>query len=181
VVANAAIAGSRDRRIWELSSEEWDELMAVNLRGVWQTVSAVVPTMIAGGRGGSIVIIGSTCAFKGYPMTGHYTTAKHGLIGMMRVFANELGADAIRINMISPTFVDTDLLHFDSVYKAFVPELASPTRDDFEARIRQLHLLPVPWVTSEDVSNAVLWFASDESRYVTAQHLALDAGATEKA
>lgn len=180
VVANAAVAGSRDHRLFEITEEEWDLVTGVNLRGAWQTVKAAAAPLMASGRG-SVILIGSTCAGKGYPYTGHYTVAKHGLIGLMRVLANELGPSGVRVNMVNPTFVDTELLHQPDVYRAFVADGVEGTRENFAAATQALHLLPAPWVTPDDVTDAVLWLAGDESRYVTGQQLNVDAGALTRA
>ena len=180
VVANAAVAGSRDHRLFEIPENEWDLVTGVNLKGAWLTVKAAAEPLMASGAG-SVVLIGSTCAGKGYPYTGHYTVAKHGLIGLMRVLANELGDRGVRVNMVNPTFVDTELLHQPDVYNAFVADGVEGTRENFAAATQRLHLLPTPWVTPDDVTEAVLWLASDESRFVTGQQLNVDAGALTRA
>lgn len=180
VVANAAVAGSRDYRLFEIPEAEWDLVTGVNLRGAWQTVKAASGPLMASGRG-SVILIGSTCAGKGYPYTGHYTVAKHGLIGLMRVLANELGSSGVRVNMVNPTFVDTELLHQPDVYRAFVDDGVAPSRENFAAATQALHLLPTPWVSPEDVTEAVLWLASDAARFVTGQQLNVDAGALTRA
>lgn len=180
VVANAAVAGSRDYRLFEIPEDEWDLVTGINLRGAWQTVKASSAALTASGRG-SVILIGSTCAGKGYPYTGHYTVAKHGLIGLMRVLANELGPSGVRVNMVNPTFVDTELLHQPDVYRAFVDDGVEPSRENFAATTQSLHLLPTPWVSPDDVTEAVLWLASDAARFVTGQQLNVDAGALTRA
>jgi (+)-trans-carveol dehydrogenase len=180
VVVNAAVAGSRDYRLFEIPDAEWDLVTGVNLRGAWQTVKASSGPLMASGRG-SVVLIGSTCAGKGYPYTGHYTVAKHGLIGLMRVLANELGSSGVRVNMVNPTFVDTELLHQPDVYRAFVDDGVEPSRENFAAATQALHLLPTPWVSPGDVTEAVVWLASDAARFVTGQQLNVDAGALTRA
>jgi NAD(P)-dependent dehydrogenase (short-subunit alcohol dehydrogenase family) len=180
VCANAGVAGSREHRLWEITEQDWVGVMNVNLFGVWATIKAATPRMIEAANGGSVLIIGSTTAYSGYPHTGHYTTSKHALIGLLRVLANELGQYSIRVNAVHPSFVDTPLAHGPDMYERFTGS-ASATREQFEAVIAQMHMLPVGLIPPDDVSNALLWLASDEARYVTAASLPVDAGAIEKA
>ena len=144
--------------------------------GVWKTVKAGVPHLLAGERGGSIVLTSSVAGKKAYPFTGHYVAAKHGVIGLMRSFAVELGQQMIRVNAVLPTHVNTPLLLNEATYRAFRPELDNPGPEDLAPVCQGFHVLPIPWVTAEDISNAVLFLASDEGRYVTGVALPLDAG-----
>ena len=94
----------------------------------------------------------------------------------MRAFAVELGQYSIRVNSVHPTHVATSLLHNESTFRAFRPDLENPGKEDLEPICRNFHFLPIPWIEPEDVSNAVLFLASDESRYVTGVPLPIDAG-----
>ena len=109
---------------------------------------------------------------------GHYVAAKHGVAGIMRTAALELAKDSIRVNSVHPTSVDTDMIHNSATYQLFAPELpeAERTKEVLATRFQATNVLPVPWVESVDISNAVLWLASDESRYVTGLELKVDAG-----
>lgn len=162
----------------ELTDEAWNDMIAVNLTGVWHTVKAALPHIRAGGRGGSIVLTSSTAGLKGMENIGHYVAAKHGVVGLMRTAALELAAENIRVNTVHPTSVDTDMIHNATTYQLFASDLpeAGRTREALAARFQATNLLPVPWVESADISNAVLWLASDESRYVTGLELKVDAG-----
>ncbi|MBI3227624.1 MAG: mycofactocin-coupled SDR family oxidoreductase [Mycolicibacterium cosmeticum] len=175
VVANAGI-GTPGAMLDEMDEPRWEQMMDINLTGVWKSVKAAVPHLKTGGRGGSVVLTSSVGGLKAYPHIGHYVTAKHGVVGLMRTFAVELGPHSIRVNSVHPTHVATPLLHNESTFRAFRPDLENPTKEDLEPICRNFHYLPIPWIEAEDVSNAVLFLASDESRYVTGVPLPVDAG-----
>ncbi|MEU1308454.1 mycofactocin-coupled SDR family oxidoreductase [Streptomyces cinnamoneus] len=179
VCANAGI-GSLGRA-WELSDKQWHDMIDVNLTGAWNTVKAVIPHMIEAGRGGSIIFTNSVAGFLGRPNMAHYAASKHGLVGLMRSLANELAPHYIRVNSIHPGNVDTDMVQNVTGRRLLLPDVADPTREEFAAAAAELSVIPVPWVESVDVSNAVLWLASDEARYVTGATLPVDAGASIKA
>lgn len=167
VAANAGIVSIPGGPLWEVSEEQWDDIIDVNVKGVWQTISAAVPGMIKRGEGGSIVITSSTGGAKGLAYLGDYTASKHAVVGLMRAFAVELAPFSIRVNSLHPTGVRT-------------PMVMNQAMDDFRAkwphaeRIR--NLLPVDIVEPEDVSNALVYLASDAARYVTGCMLPVDAG-----
>lgn len=160
----------------ELDVETWQEMIDVNLTGVWKTVRAAVPPMVERRRGGSVIITSSAAGLFGFPNLAAYSTAKHGVVGLMRTLAQELAPYMIRVNSVHPTTVDTPMIHNDAFYQLVRPDLAAPERDDMAAAFVGLNALPVPWVECIDISNAVLWLASDESRYVTGVTLPVDAG-----
>ena len=179
IVANAGI-GTFGNKLHKIREATWQDMIDVNLSGVWKTVKAGVPHLIEGGRGGSIVMTGSVGSHKALAYTGHYIAAKHGVIGLMRSFAVELGQHQIRVNSVHPSQVNTPMTMNDVTYKLFRPDLENPGPDDFAPFSQMTHTLPVPWVEAGDVSNAVLFLASDESRYVTGVSLPVDAGALLK-
>lgn len=172
----STIAGSS----LDVSPAEWQAMIDVNLTGQWNTIRATVPHILAGGAGGSVIITSSSAGLRGYRNIAHYVAAKHALVGMMRTLANEYGKDGIRFNTVHPTNVDTPLLLNDQMFRLFCPGLDSPGEADFVPAAREMHLLPVPWVNPVDVSNAVLFLASDEARYITGVALPIDAGAVIK-
>jgi (+)-trans-carveol dehydrogenase len=185
IVANAGIsnAGSDDGdTLDKVSERDWQDMIDVNLSGVWKTVKAGVPHILAGGRGGSIVLTSSVNGFKAYtfPRLGHYVAAKHGVVGLMRTFAVELGQHMIRVNSVHPTFVNTPMVLNEGLYKMVRPDLENPGPDDLAPFCQMFHTLPIPWVEAEDISNAVLFLASDESRYITGVTLPIDAGSCLK-
>jgi NAD(P)-dependent dehydrogenase (short-subunit alcohol dehydrogenase family) len=163
----------------EMPEQTWQDVIDVNLTGVWHTAKAAVRHLRAAG-GGSIIITSSVCGLKGMPNIGHYVAAKHGVVGLMRTLALELGADGIRVNCVHPTGVDTGMIHNDFTYELFAPDLAPDqrTREELAHRFGASNILQVPWVSPRDISNAVLWLASDESRFVTGISLPVDAGHT---
>ncbi|MCE3551443.1 mycofactocin-coupled SDR family oxidoreductase [Pseudonocardia sp. RS11V-5] len=179
VVANAGIFTTAP--VHELTEEQWDTMIEINLTGVWKTVKATVPLLIEQGTGGSIVLISSTGGTQGFPNFAHYVAAKHGVIGLARTMANELGQHSIRVNAVQPTSVLTDMIDHEGMYKLFRPDLEHPTREDFrEALLSGMNILPTPWVEPRDISNAVAWLASDQSRFVTGTTVPVDAGALQK-
>jgi len=182
VCANAGIIDSVPRT-WEITEEMWDAQLGVMLTGVWHTVKAVVPKMIAAGRGGSIIITSSLVGLKGTPHTAAYSAAKAGDVGLAQSLAAEVAEYGIRVNTVHPTAVDTDILmRNEPMQKLFRADLGGrvPTREEFAEACAPMNLLPIPWIDARDVSNAVLFLASDESRYVTGLRMSVDAGALIK-
>jgi (+)-trans-carveol dehydrogenase len=174
-VANAGI-GNAGNKLHKIPEHIWRDMIDVNLSGVWKSVKAAVPHILAGGRGGSIILTSSVGGMKAHPHTGHYIAAKHGVVGLMRTFAVELGQHSIRVNSVHPTQVNTPMALNDATFRLFAPDKENPGPEDFAPVSQMMHTLPVPWVEPEDISNAVLFFASDESRYVTGVQLPVDAG-----
>jgi SDR family mycofactocin-dependent oxidoreductase len=179
IVANAGI-GNGGQTLDKTSEADWDDMIGVNLSGVWKSVKAAVPHLISGGNGGSIVLTSSVGGLKAYPHTGHYIAAKHGVIGLMRTFAVELGQHSIRVNAVCPTNVNTPMFMNEGTMKLFRPDLENPGPDDLAVAAQFMHVLPVGWVEPVDISNAVLFLASDESRYVTGLPVTVDAGSMLK-
>ena len=168
VVANAGIGPGG----LASADQQWDEVVDVNLKGVWNTGRVAIPSMIENHRGGSIVLTSSTGGLIGSPsnvpgMLG-YTAAKHGVIGLMRSWANYLAPHSIRVNSVAPTTVRTPMANNGDVSAILqhVPELANSLTN----------ALPVEAVEARDVANAVAWLASDEARYITGTVLPVDAG-----
>jgi (+)-trans-carveol dehydrogenase len=160
----------------ELDEATWQDMIDVNLTGVWHTAKAAMPHLIAGGRGGSIILTSSGVTLKGTPNFAHYVSAKHGLVGLMRTLAIELAPHSIRVNSLHPTGVNTDMAHNELTYGLFRPDLEHPTVDDASATFQAMSALPLRWVEPADISNAVLFLASDEARYITGVPLPVDAG-----
>lgn len=159
-----------------ITPDAWQEVIDINLTGVWHTCRAAVPHLLAGGRGGAMVLTSSSLAQRAQPNMSHYIAAKTGLLGMMRGLAHELGPHSIRVNSILPGVVDTPMIDNDSIIRAFRPDLPNPTKEDFAEMTRAGHLMPVPWVEARDISNALLFLVSDEARYITGVPLPVDAG-----
>lgn len=164
----------------ETPAGDWADTIGINLTGVWHTVKAAIPHIIAGGRGGSIIMTSSVTGTKSAPNLAPYNAAKHGVIGLMKTVANELGPQLIRCNAIMPTNVATDMILNEAVFKTFRPDVEHPTQDMFEPIAQLFHSMPFPYIQPIDVSNAVLWLASDESRYVNGISLPVDMGSIAK-
>ena len=179
IVANAGI-GNGGNTLDRTSEADWTAMIDINLGGVWKTVKAGVPHILSGGRGGSIILTSSVGGLKAYPHTGHYVAAKHGVVGLMRTFAVELGQHNIRVNSVHPTNVNTPLFMNEATMKLFRPDLENPGPEDLLPIGQLMHTLPIGWVEPVDISNAVLFLASDESRYDTGLPMTIDAGSMLK-
>jgi NAD(P)-dependent dehydrogenase (short-subunit alcohol dehydrogenase family) len=174
IVANAAIA--RYAKFLDLDPQAWNATMAVNLTGVFNTVQLFAPRMVAAGRGGSIILTGSIAGVKGLPFCGAYAAAKHGVHGLMQVLALELGEHSIRVNTVDPGPVDTAMATDPS------GPLAMSGADSLDGKLFLASfapVLPLPEsgvMSTEAISDAVAWLASDESRFVTGISVPIDAG-----
>ncbi|MGW6269088.1 mycofactocin-coupled SDR family oxidoreductase [Streptomyces sp. NPDC055060] len=168
VVANAGIAPL----LVEDRVEAWHDAIGVNLTGTFHTVEVAVPSMVAAERGGSIVLVSSTAGLVGIGGASNgglgYAASKHGVVGLMRTYANNLAPHNIRVNSVHPTGVATPMVT-DPAVVAFVAQ-------DPVLSATAPNALPVATVEPVDVSNAILWLASDEARYVTGVTLPVDAG-----
>lgn len=172
VLANAGIAPlSMNPR-----PEEWQDVVDINLTGVYNTVQAAVPTMIEQGDGGAIVITSSTAGLNGIggntPGGLGYTASKHGVVGLMRSYANYLAPHSIRVNTVHPTGVNTPMVVNDAMQE-FISQ--DPALSNAMA-----NALPVEMLEAVDISNAILWLVSDDARYVTGITVPVDAGFTNK-
>ena len=164
----------------ELDETTWQDMIDINLTGMWHACKAAIPYLIAGGRGGSIVITSSDAGLKGFPNVAHYVSAKHGVVGLMRTLALELAPHLIRVNSLHPRTVNTDMVQNESFYRLIRPDLDNPAPQDMADATTAINALPIPWEEPVDISNAVLFLASDEARYITGVTLPVDAGAVIK-
>ncbi len=168
VSANAGICTVQP---WdEVSPAVWQDTLDTNLTGVWNTMAVSVPHLIAAG-GGSIICTSSTAGIKGLPYLAPYVAAKHGVVGIARTMANELASHKIRVNTVHPTGVDTPM-------GTGLGGLESLLSRDPNLGPIYMNTLPVETVDPRDISNAVLFLASDEARYVTGLEFTVDAGNT---
>lgn len=170
VVANAGI--SNWNRFWEMSEEQWNTLVDINLTGVWKTLAASAPIMIEAGNGGSIITISSVAGIKSLPAQGHYAAAKHGVVGLTKTAAIELGEYGIRVNSIHPWGVDTEMGRDSKIQAVFEAHPA------YGAAFASL-LPQVPVAEPNDISDSVVFLASDQSRTITGTQLTVDMGATK--
>jgi SDR family mycofactocin-dependent oxidoreductase len=168
VCANAGICTVQ---AWdEVTPAVWQDTIDTNLTGVWNTMVAATPHLIANG-GGSIICTSSTAGIKGLPYLAPYVAAKHGVVGIAKTMANELAKHSIRVNTVHPTGVDTPM-------GAGLGGLDSLLSRDQNLGPIFMNTLPVESVDPRDISNAVLFLASDEARYVTGLEFTVDAGNT---
>lgn len=175
VVANAGISATMGE-VAE-TQQAWDDSIATMLTGTFNTVDLAYPHMIERGQGGSIVITSSTNGLRGFAMFSSaggmaYTAAKHGVVGLMRAWANLLGPHSIRVNTVHPTGVNTMMATNDR----FV-EFCKDHPGIIDA---MTNALPVQMLETADISNAVVFLCSDEGRYITGTTMAIDAGCTNK-
>jgi SDR family mycofactocin-dependent oxidoreductase len=172
VVANAGIAPMA-------GEDAWQDVIDVNLTGVYQTVDVAMRPMIKAGNGGSIVLISSVAGLVGLasPMAGSmgYAAAKHGIVGLMRVYANLLAPHSIRVNSVHPAGVNTPMIDNDFI-RGWLSGLAQESQGGPDMG----NALPVQTLEPEDIANAILWLVSDAARYVTGVTLPVDAGYVNK-
>ncbi|MCV7314165.1 mycofactocin-coupled SDR family oxidoreductase [Mycolicibacillus parakoreensis] len=163
-VANAGVltAGTWDTT----TSEQWRTVVDVNLIGTWNTCAAALPHLVD--RGGSLINISSSAGIKGTPLHLPYTASKHGVVGLSKALANELAAHNVRVNTVHPTGVETGMRP-DSLQG-----LLADRRPDLAPIF--VNAIPVLMAEAVDISNAVLFLVSDESRYVTGLEFKVDAG-----
>jgi SDR family mycofactocin-dependent oxidoreductase len=171
VVANAGI--SNWGRFWELSERQWLTMIDINLTGVWRTLKAAVPPMIDAGNGGSIVTISSVAGIKALPGQAHYSAAKHGVVGLTKSAAIELGEYGIRVNSVHPWGVATPMAAGDPMMVKLLTEHPGFGMSFASA------LPNLPIADPADISDAVLYLVSDLSRAVTGTQLTVDMGATK--
>jgi SDR family mycofactocin-dependent oxidoreductase len=170
VVANAGICTIQ--RWDEVTPAVWNDVIGTNLTGVWNTCAASIPHLVNAG-GGSIVLISSVAGLKGQPYLLPYAAAKHGVVGIMHVLTNELAEHRIRVNSVHPTGVNTPMV---LGFGAGADEMLA----DFKMGSLFMNSLPVDLIEPEDISDAVLFLASSESKYITGLTMTVDAGATAR-
>lgn len=168
VVANAGMTTMSPA--WEIPLRNWDETIAINLTGAFYTARAAIPVLIEQGEGGAIVFTSSVAGLRGLPLLADYVAAKHGVTGLAKTLANELGKYRIRVNSVHPHGVNTGL-------KMGMRELL-----ETEPELLPLYqgILPDPMSEAEDIAAAVAWIASDEARHVTGIQLPVDLGRTNR-
>jgi NAD(P)-dependent dehydrogenase (short-subunit alcohol dehydrogenase family) len=168
VVANAGVLNWG--RLWEISAQQWQDVLDTNLTGVWNTIKATVPAMIQAGNGGSIITISSAAGIKAVPGCGHYCASKFGVVGLTNSLAVELGGYGIRVNSVHPYGTDTPMGNDPSMWQLFA---------DNQTYIHSFSPGALPTDSLADpnlVSDIVLWLASDASSLVTAAQIPADKG-----
>lgn len=179
VIANAGIAASPTMS-WDLSAEAFREMIDINVTGVWLTTKVGIPHILAGNRGGSVVLVSSMAGMRGIPGIVHYSSAKHAVRGMAASIANEVGWAGIRVNSIHPGNVRTTMIDNEPMIRGFRPDLENPVLEDTAPVMAKLNLLPEPWVEVEAIADAVLYLVSDTGRAITGIAMPIDLGAVDK-
>ena len=168
LVANAGVLSWG--RIWELTDEQWDTVIGVNLTGTWRTLRAVIPAMIEAGNGGSIVVVSSSAGLKATPGNGHYSAAKHGLVALTNSLAIELGEFGIRVNSIHPYSVDTPMIEPDLMMQVF------KEHPHYVHSFGPMPLQPNGFMAADEVANVVVWLAGNGSGTLTGAQIPVDKG-----
>ncbi|HET6731504.1 mycofactocin-coupled SDR family oxidoreductase [Mycobacterium sp.] len=177
LVANAGVLSWG--RVWEMSEEQWDTVIDVNLNGTWRTVRAAVPAMIEAGNGGSIIIVSSSAGLKATPGNAHYAASKQGLVALTNSLALEAGEFGIRVNSIHPYSIDTPMVEkeamgaifskYPSYLHAFAPMPLHPVNHKGKKGLQE-------FMTPEEVSDVVAWLAGDGSAAISGSQIAVDRG-----
>ncbi|MDV8001178.1 mycofactocin-coupled SDR family oxidoreductase [Rhodococcus sp. IEGM 1408] len=168
VIANAGICNWG--KVWEIDEQQWQDTIDINLTGYWKTLKATIPHMLAADNGGSIVLVSSVAGLKAMPVQSPYSASKYGVVGLAQTTAKELGEHGIRVNTIHPYGVLTPMGAED------------PAAHDVFANMPQFlpHFTPIlgmGMATTDDISDSVLFLASDASRTITASTFTVDMGA----
>jgi SDR family mycofactocin-dependent oxidoreductase len=177
LVANAGVLSWG--RSWEMSEEQWDTVIDVNLNGTWRTIRAAVPAMIEAGNGGSIIIVSSSAGLKATPGNAHYAASKHGLVALTNSLAIEAGEFGIRVNSIHPYSIETPMVEKEAMMAifakypqylhSFAPMPYHPVNHEGKKGLQE-------FMTAEEVSDVVAWLAGDGSATISGSQIAVDRG-----
>jgi SDR family mycofactocin-dependent oxidoreductase len=177
VVANAGVLSWG--RLFEMTEEQWDTVIDVNLSGTWKTIRAAAPAMIEAGNGGSIIIVSSSAGLKATPGNGHYSASKHGLTALTNSLTIELGEFGIRVNSIHPYSIDTPMVEPDAMMEifgkyphfihSFAPMPYKPVNHDGKPGLQE-------FMRPEEVADVVAWLAGDGSKTISGSQIAVDRG-----
>ncbi|ART68239.1 3-ketoacyl-ACP reductase [Mycobacterium dioxanotrophicus] len=180
ILANAGIVSYG--LLSSMDEDQFQEMIDINLTGVWKTVRAGVQHMVDAGNGGCIVLTSSTAGLRTMGNIGHYAASKHGVVALAKAFANELGPHHIRVNSVHPSNTRTVMgVDNDGVLNMFRPDLENPTLDDCVDAFASIHVMPdVPWIHPIDITNTVLFICSDEAKYMTGAQIPVDVGMLAK-
>jgi SDR family mycofactocin-dependent oxidoreductase len=168
VVANAGVLSWG--RVWELTDEQWDTVIGINLTGTFRTLRAAIPAMIEAGNGGSVVVVSSSAGLKATPGNGHYSASKHGLVALTNTLAIELSEFGIRVNSIHPYSVDTLMVEPDLMVQVF------RKHPHYIHSFGPMPLQPNGFMAASEVSDVVAWLAGDGSGTLTGAQIPVDKG-----
>lgn len=173
-VCNAGIATGLKPTLG-IEQGAWQATLDTNLTGVFNTIRAALPRMVEQ-RSGRIIATSSMAGRAGYRNGASYTASKWGVIGLVKSVAAEYGEYGITANCVCPTSVNSPMIHNADTYAVFVPDAENPTREQFEERARAMHPLGIPYIEPEDISQAILFLASDSARYMSGEVLTVSGG-----
>jgi SDR family mycofactocin-dependent oxidoreductase len=176
VVANAGTVNGI-AELWELTEKQVLDQMDVNIVGVWRTIKATVPTLLAQNDGGSVILTSSVSGLAAELNLGHYVASKHGVTGLMRNLSAELAPHGIRVNTVNPTIVNTGMVNNHETIQLFTGNQEGAVYEDAWQAMSTIQSLNIPFVEPIDISKAVLYLASEDSRYVTGTSMVVDGGA----
>jgi SDR family mycofactocin-dependent oxidoreductase len=166
VIANAGVCSAATT--WEHALGQWQEIIDINLTGVFHTAKAAVPILLEQGRGGAIVMTSSVAGLRGLPFVAAYSASKHGVVGLCKTLANELGQHRIRVNTVHPAGVNTDMQPVEM--QQMIADHADTLGPIF------MNALPDTASEPEDIATTVAWLASDDARHITGAQIPVDMG-----
>jgi NAD(P)-dependent dehydrogenase (short-subunit alcohol dehydrogenase family) len=155
--------------------QQWQTMLDINLTGVFNVIHAVLPGMMERGHG-RIIATSSMAGRLGAPNIAHYVAAKWGVIGLIKSVALEVATSGITANAVAPTSVNTAMIQNLAFRQLFVPGPEEPELAEVAEAYRALNPIPVPWVEPQDVTEAVMFLASDEARYISGEVITISAG-----
>ena len=173
VVANAGICGFGEMPT--LTQAQWDDMLAVNLTGVFNTFRAAVPHLVAQGRG-RLIATSSGAGRTGTPNLSHYAATKWGVIGFVKSVALEVAAHGVTANVVCPATVDTPMVHNEALYGLFAPDIEVRTKDAVRPRYEAMNPMRVPWLDPIEITHAVLFLASDKASFISGETIEVSAG-----
>jgi len=180
VCANAGISPP-GCPVWEIPPQQWRDVIDINLTGVFNTLAATVPPMRAAANGGAIIVTSSGAGLRSPQNLGDYNASKHAVVGLAQTLANEVAREGIRVNVIAPGTVDTPMVTANEAqFKVFRPDLENPGLDDCVDIFAMMMPMGKPWIDPVEISNAVVFLASDEARYVTGIVMPVDQGSNNR-
>jgi len=172
-IANAGICSFA--RFDDITDEQWEEMQAVNLGGVFRTLRAALPTMRAQGSG-RLLATSSMAGRGGSPNIAHYAAAKAGVISLVKTLALELGESGITVNCLCPTTTDTPMVHNRPMYGLFAPDIADPTPDTVRHRYEAMNPMRVAWLEPQEIADVAAFLVSDAGRHISGAVFEISAG-----
>jgi SDR family mycofactocin-dependent oxidoreductase len=173
VVANAGICGFG--LMPTLTAAQWDDMLAVNLTGVFNTFRAAVPHLVGQGHG-RLIATSSGAGRTGTPNLSHYAATKWGVIGFVKSVALEVASSSVTANVVCPATVDTPMVHNEALYSLFAPDIEVRTKDAVRPRYEAMNPMRVPWLDPIEISHAVLFLASDRAGFISGETIEVSAG-----